>query len=159
MTRRDWHLPAELPQGFLDTFWKYVQKSDGCWLWNGNRTPDGYGRLHTPRSLQPSLPKLVGSHRVAYELAKGPIPAGLVLDHLCKNPPCCNPAHLEAVTSRENNLRGVAHITHCPNGHAYEPDNRVKGEWRGRGSCKTCLRIRNNKRYHEKKIAESGTAA
>ena len=73
--------------------------------------------------------KMIQAHRVAYELVKGKIPAGLELDHLCRNRICCNPAHLEAVTGRENSLRGVspwaknACATHCPRGHPYDAEN------------------------------------
>lgn len=48
------------------------------------------------------------AHRVAYELTHGSAPEGLVIDHLCRNRLCCNPAHLEAVTGLENVRRGVA---------------------------------------------------
>lgn len=74
-----------------------------CWLWQGQQNRNGYGRI-----------KIQGRwlmvHRVSYELHIGPIPEGLVLDHLCRNRLCCNPQHLEAVTVRENTLRGEAKL-------------------------------------------------
>ncbi|WP_414654556.1 HNH endonuclease signature motif containing protein [Intrasporangium sp.] len=75
----------------------------------------------------------------------GPIPEGLVLDHLCRNRACCNPAHLEPVTIRENILRGEpANRTHCPHGHAYTPENtRIDNNMR---SCRTCIRERARRR-------------
>jgi len=63
------------------------------------------------------------AHRLAYERARGPIPDGLVIDHLCRNRWCCNPDHLEAVTNEENILRGFsppaqnARKARCPNNH------------------------------------------
>lgn len=79
-------------------------------------------------------------HRIAYESATGPIPDGLVIDHLCRNRWCCEPAHLEAVTHRENILRGTgasarnAAKPRCPRGHEYT----VKGD--GSRYCRTCRR-------------------
>ena len=72
---------------------------DECWLWQGKVDRDGYGIIvDRGRSLR--------AHRVMYELKVGPIPTGLVLDHLCRVPRCVNPVHLEAVTSAVNVLRG-----------------------------------------------------
>lgn len=94
----------------LERFWSYVDRSkteDGCWLWNGHRESNGYGRFrHDGRRS--------GAHRFAYEAEVGPIPDGLTIDHLCRVRHCVNPAHLEAVTSRENtrrrdDLRGEQH--------------------------------------------------
>ena len=68
------------------------------------------------------------AHRAAYQLF-APIPDGLVLDHLCRNPPCVDPNHLEPITLAENNLRGegcmakYAQRTHCPQGHPYDEEN------------------------------------
>lgn len=59
----------------------------------------GYGRLHVEGSK-------VWAHRYSYEMLTGPIPDGLVIDHLCRNRACVNPAHMEPVTSRENLRRG-----------------------------------------------------
>lgn len=84
------------------TFGRLIRKfsvDDGCWLWHANKNAAGYGRFQLDGRGQPA-------HRVIYELLVGPIPAGLVLDHLCRVHACVNPAHLEPVSQRENLLRG-----------------------------------------------------
>lgn len=139
-----------------ERFWSRVNKTDTCWLWTGtgSRTGLGYGRF------QPELgnPRLVGSHRWAYEQLVGPIPPGLHLDHLCRTPSCVNPAHLEPVTNRENQLRGVgfparnAAKTHCPQGHPYAGPNLYIAANGGR-ICRTCLRERARVRYRAKREA------
>lgn len=84
----------------LRRIWSKVEPADdGCWNFTGGRNAEGYGRI--------ALGDSIGyAHRIAYEAFAGPIPAGHDIDHLCRNPRCCNPAHLEAVTRRENLLRG-----------------------------------------------------
>ena len=66
-----------------------------CWLWDAYRTKHGYGQFNRKGTVY-------YAHRYSYEVAKGPIPDGLTLDHLCKNQHCVNPDHLEPVTLREN---------------------------------------------------------
>ncbi len=74
---------------------------DPCWEWIGARGAGGrYGILMVGRR-----PKYV--HRLMYERMIGSIPQRLVIDHLCRNTVCCNPAHLEVVTARENAKRAV----------------------------------------------------
>lgn len=80
---------------------KLTYKRDtACWIWNGATNGAGYGMIGI------GAKRKVYVHRATYEIARGPIPSGMVLDHLCRNPSCCSPAHLEAVTNRENTLRG-----------------------------------------------------
>lgn len=81
-------------------FWSRVDRRgpDECWPWLAGVGTHGYGvmRLGDRR---------IGAHRLAYEQLAGPIPAGLTIDHLCNTPTCCNPAHMEPVTSEENSRR------------------------------------------------------
>ena len=118
----------------------YVIRPDGCWEWVGARNAYGYGRIRIDGHEQ-------FFHRAMYERAKGPIPPGLTLDHLCRNRACGNPAHLEAVTLGQNILRGVgpsalnAQKTHCPNGHPFVTGN-LEGRWRTIGD-RLCLVCRN----------------
>lgn len=95
----------------------------------------------------------VYAHRAAYERAIGPIPAGLVIDHLCRNPWCANPEHLEAVTNRENSRRGLRGrlVVACPNGHPYDPANTLYRA-NGHRRCRTCHHDREHARYHARRI-------
>ena len=102
-----------------------------CWDWAGGFV-NGYGRLHPCKSR----PHHSQAHRFFYEHHVGPIPAGLQLDHLCRNTRCVNPAHLEAVTQEENIRRQYAAQTHCRRGHPRTPANIVLNG--GVGRCRIC---------------------
>lgn len=117
---------------------KIAIQASGCWEWTGTRDSGRYGRISVPGDSG------AGVHRVVYELVKGPIPEGLVLDHLCRNPPCVNPSHLEVVTHRENTLRGVgptavnAAKTHCKHGHPFDEQNTYHVPRGGHRHCRAC---------------------
>ena len=74
-----------------------------CWVWRLARNPKGYGRVRVPNENRKVL-----AHRFYWERANGPVPSGMQLDHLCRNPSCCNPDHLEAVPAHVNTWRGRA---------------------------------------------------
>lgn len=123
-----------------ERFWSKVDRSGGpesCWEWQAARNWRGYGRFAVKRVE-------IGAHRVAYMMDVGPIPDGLHLDHLCRNTSCVNPAHLEAVSPRENYMRGEgvgalnAAKTECLRGHEFTPEN--TRFYAGKRHCRTCMR-------------------
>ncbi len=131
------------PQDPHRRFWAKVGVSteDSCWWWNGYVNRKGYGRFHV--SVEAGA---VQAHRFSYELRHGSIPAGMTLDHLCRNRACVNPDHLEPVTNRANVLRGDgptaenAVKTHCPRGHAYTAENTYRKPGSGYRICRRCGR-------------------
>ena len=106
-----------------------------CWVWKNCVTSRGYGSFQIERRRQ-------STHRLAYADAKGPIPDGLTVDHLCLNKRCCNPDHLEAVTMAENLrrarvTRGLFEGGACRSGHPLSSHNLRKTP-RGELICRTC---------------------
>lgn len=142
-------------------FWEKVNKDGpgGCWLWTASfRNEQGYGQFGVSG-------RTVVAHRMSYELMVGPIPDGLVLDHLCRVRRCVNPAHLRPVTDRENILapgalgitKAMAEKTHCANGHEFTPENTARQGPDGRyRRCKTCNRNR-VREFHDSRRSETCT--
>ena len=120
-----------------------------CWEWQAKvNKRTGYGQLGVNY-------KTLLAHRVSYEIHKGKIPGGLTIDHLCKNRICINPFHLEAVTLRENILRGNslsainARKIYCIRRHPLRGSNLYLTPDKRR-QCKICNKLR-AKEYLEKK--------
>ena len=128
----------------------HVVADTGCWVYVASPRPDGYAQIGIDR-------KRVYVHRLAWELLRGPIPAGMELDHLCRNRLCVNPNHLEPVTHRENTLRGEtlaranAAKTVCPQGHEYALVGYLD---QGRRRCRICRRA-----YERRLAARAAVAA
>ena len=118
-----------------------INPETGCLLWTGAISGGGYGYISMPGR------KLLRVHRVMYELFVGPIPDGMVLDHLCRVRRCASPAHLEAVTHRTNTLRGespaaiAVAMNACDRGHEFDLINTY---WTpdGKRHCRACILIR-----------------
>jgi len=143
------------PERYLDDaerLWSQIQRTDGCWLWTG-ATTQGYGHIHW-RGASHRV------HRVVYELLVGPIVDGTELDHLCRVRRCCNPGHLEAVTRRVNNARGLSPTaqnrrkTHCPEGHEYDIHIERRGGVERR--CSRCEKARRRARTERESAARRG---
>lgn len=112
---------------------------DGCWVISGADRRTGYAKIKVDGTAH-------RAHRWAYERLVGPIPDGLVLDHLCRNRACANPDHMEPVTFRENVLRGEgptaanARKTECPVGHSLADPYIVPST--GSRMCRICIKER-----------------
>lgn len=116
------------------------EQRGSCRIWTGTLDYGGYGHLTLNYRTE-----LV--HRLSYETHVGPIPPGMQIDHLCRVRSCINPAHLEAVTARENQRRGESPVsinarkTHCVRGHELAGANLYVTP-DGRRQCRTCHRER-----------------
>lgn len=157
--------PIVITPGLLERFWPKVDKNGPvpayaphlgpCWVWTkAINKKTGY-------SVFVVVTRTEGKHRtgyghcVSYVIHKGPIPAGLEVDHLCRVRHCVNPDHLEAVTRKVNIERGTAlerrseqaaAIVECIHGHAYTPENTYTRP-NGMRNCRTCRRIERRRRY------------
>ena len=126
--------------------------SSGCWVWQ-RAIVGGYGAIKLPDR------RMAKVHRITFELFKGPIIEGLQIDHLCRNRRCCNPDHLEAVTSRVNTQRSErATKLYCKRGHPLFGPNLLIRKTPFSRHCRTCRRIadRESKRRMREKFKAAG---
>jgi hypothetical protein len=125
-----------------------------CLFWEGDLSGQGYGRVMIDGQTK-------YAHRLAYQLQVGPIPRGWEVDHVChgeaikrggcgpgqcRHRSCVNPAHLEAVSSRENSMRGghplfaIARSNKCGKGHDLTDPANVYTYPSGKRKCRQCTR-------------------
>lgn len=119
-------------------FWSRVSMGATCWTWSGSRTTGGYGNLRWRGGY-------AYAHRLAWELKNGPIPDGMVIDHLCRNRACCRPEHLqpvEHVTNVRRGLSGYGLRSECKRGHDVADPANVRIDAAGYRQCRKCDAIR-----------------
>lgn len=105
------------PKATYETFWAQVNKTTGCWYWTGRLTRKGYGEFSHDGIRQ-------RAHRFSWEEENGPIPGGLVIDHLCFTKSCVRPSHCD-VTTVEINSRRAAFATKLVRGIGLEDFRRL----------------------------------
>lgn len=125
----------------------YVENEDGCWIWAGPvDRRDGYGRFSSK-----------AAHRISYERLIGEIPAGMVIDHICRRRACVNPKHMRVVTNAENILCGEgitarhARATECGRGHPFDEENTYYRP-DGLRMCRAC-QLERGRAYRSRKRA------
>lgn len=128
-------------------FWSKVRDTGDCWMWAASTGSHGYGSFHMGSRLDGTKRRVL-PHRLAYTTLIGPIDDGLELDHLCREPLCVNPSHLEPVTHTENVRRGngwsgrKARQTHCIHGHEFTAENTYRRPSGGGRECRRCIKER-----------------
>jgi hypothetical protein len=92
--------------GIAERFWPKVDRSGDCWLWTAGKAGKGYGVLMVG-SRRDGNKRMAYAHRVSYEMARGPIPPGMLVRHSCDTPACVNPAHLSLGKHLDNSRDAV----------------------------------------------------
>ncbi|AVP41807.1 HNH endonuclease [Mycobacterium phage GageAP] len=156
MKQLDLSTPESLGLPWADRILEY--EDTGCWLWIGAVTRGGYGVVQYDGRQRTA-------HRAVYSFVHGD-PGELVVDHLCRVHPCVNPAHLEAVTQKENVRRGQVSAVqrarhqkqaHCVNGHKYTSENTGYSTARGvrQRYCRICKKTTSRANYLKRRQREA----
>lgn len=135
----------------INRFWKKVDKSGNCWIWTGDRTSKGYGRISKDGVR-------IGTHRYSWLIHNGTIPKGLCVCHTCDNPPCVNPDHLWLGTNLENQqdmTKKGRRVINMVGLHSFE-GRKLQLENVSRGERHIRSKFTNNKIYEVRALWETG---
>lgn len=128
-----------------------------CHVYRGNKLKSGYG-IVSVKSIRPGMTSMV-VHRWCWEREVGPIPEGLVIDHMCRNKSCCNVDHLRAVTYRINAIENSESVaakneakTHCYKGHPFTEESLIFVKGKKRRVCWECEELYKPRRYELKRM-------
>lgn len=140
--------PINLDGLSIDQIDSLTPEEKGCYQWTDALCATGYGVIWVGGRKRTEL-----AHRISYRIAKGEIPDGMHVDHLCRNRGCVNPEHLELVSLGENILRGRSlqaqnkAKTHCMHGHEFSVENTIpKARPCGGRRCRRCEKIARDKK-------------
>lgn len=90
------------PESIYIRFMRFVSKEDaGCWIWTGAKLPSGYGKFGIGSRAKGDK-RSVSTHRLMWEMTRGPIPEYMCVCHKCDTPSCVNPSHLFLGTTQQN---------------------------------------------------------
>lgn len=117
------------------------EPNTGCWLWLAQTSQSGYGQMNVGGESK-------RAHRVAWELYCGPIPPGMVIDHICRQTLCVNPDHLRVVTPRVNALENSA--SRAALNAQKERCPRCGDSFRGRPNRRYCLTCKNRRQQERR---------
>lgn len=143
-----------------ERFMRKVEQGPGCWMWRGFTRDTGYGSFWWPE-------KVIPAHRAAYLLFHGPIPDGMTVDHICFQPSCVNPDHLQLLTLSQNAARQRKALSdYCQRGHEFTPENtmiQLNRTGSGRRShyrlCRACREESQRRRIERRRAARRAAAS
>lgn len=117
-----------------------TEGEDACWVWTGRTEEYSRAVMYQANVDNVGKGKTVKAYRYSYVRYVGEIPEGWTIDHLCNNPNCTKPEHLDPCPWAENESRKWERKTHCKYGHEYKPENRIYYEATNSSICKDCMR-------------------
>jgi hypothetical protein len=135
-----------------------------CIKWNLYIHENGYGQANLPKG------KHMNAHKFIWIQANGPVPNGMVVDHIChtdaverkecsggwncEHRSCVNLKHLRLITQQENVMAGLHNIdnrSNCNQGHPFIKEN-IMVRKNGRRECAECNRERSRRNWAAKKV-------